>query len=155
MLRSIRLQLTFWYIGSISLLVVVFGGIAFFSLQAFLIQHLDQALYNGAKIIEESLSDYTLEDEDDPQSLHETGEEDALFADRIDEEVNESFVGAFEREYLKNPNLFKKSYRFTVENINNENDIQNVSNFWASLVISIVKTWNPVAFFVWNGRCFI
>ena len=92
MIRSIRLQLTFWYIGSISLLVLVFGSIAFFSLQTILIENLDQVLYNGAKILEESLSDYTLEDEDEPHSLHEAGEEDSLFIDRIDEEVNESFV---------------------------------------------------------------
>jgi heavy metal sensor kinase len=91
MIRSIRLQLTLWYIGSISLLIFVFGSIAFFSLRTILVKNLDQALYNGAKILERSLTDYTLEDENDPQSLHEVGEEDALFADLIDEEVDESF----------------------------------------------------------------
>jgi heavy metal sensor kinase len=91
-IQSIRLQLTFWYVGSIRLLVIVFGGITFFSLQAILMKNLDQTLYNGAKILGESLSDYTLHDEENPQSLYESSEgEEILFVDTIDEEVNEGF----------------------------------------------------------------
>ena len=54
MRKSVRLQLTFWYIGSISFLVVIFGAIALVSFQTVLIHNLDQTLYNGGKILEEA-----------------------------------------------------------------------------------------------------
>jgi two-component system OmpR family sensor kinase len=92
MMKSIRLQLTFWYIGSISLLVLMFGVIAFFSLETILVRNLDQTLYNNGKILAESLSDYTLKNEHDPRSLYEPSEEgDEFFLDKINEEASEIF----------------------------------------------------------------
>jgi two-component system OmpR family sensor kinase len=92
MIKSVRLQLTLWYIGSISLLVLTFGVIAFFSLETTLVRNLDQTLYNGGKILEESLSEYTLKNEHDPRSLYEPSEEgDEFFLDKINEEASEIF----------------------------------------------------------------
>ena len=84
MIKSIRLQLTLWYIGSISILVAIFGIIAFFSLKTVLVGNLDQTLYNSGKILEESLSDYTLKNEHNPESLYEPSEGvDEFFIDKI------------------------------------------------------------------------
>ncbi len=91
-IKSIRLQLTVWYIGSISLLVLMFGGIVFLSLRTILVRNIDDTLYNGGKILEESLSEYTLKNENDPNSLYEPSEEDdEFFVDKIDEETNDIF----------------------------------------------------------------
>ncbi|GAK56789.1 heavy metal sensor signal transduction histidine kinase [Candidatus Vecturithrix granuli] len=92
MIKSVRLQLTLWYIGSISLLIVIFGGIAFFSFKSILMSNLDQMLYNGGKILEASLAEYTLKHEHDPRSLYEPTEQgDEFFVDEIDEEIQEIF----------------------------------------------------------------
>ena len=92
MIKSVRLQLTLWYIGSISLLILIFGGITFFSFKSILVSNLDQVLYNGGKILEASLAEYTLKYEHDPRSLYEPAEEgDEFFVDEIDEEIQEIF----------------------------------------------------------------
>jgi two-component system OmpR family sensor kinase len=92
MLKSIRLQLTLWYIGSISLLILIFGVIAFFSLQRILVKNIDNTLYNGGKSLELSLSEYALKRAHDPKSLYEVDEdEETFFVDEIDEEVDELF----------------------------------------------------------------
>lgn len=92
MIKSVRLQLTLWYIGSISLLILIFGGITFFSFKSILVSNLDQALYNGGKILEASLAEYTLKYEHDPRSLYEPAQEgDEFFVDEIDEEIHEIF----------------------------------------------------------------
>jgi len=71
--------------------VFIFGGIAFFSLKTTLVRNLDQALFNGGKILGESLSEYTLKNGDDPRSLYEASEEDEFFVDKINEEANDIF----------------------------------------------------------------
>ncbi len=121
MISSVRLRLTFWYIGSISLLVLLFAGIAFFGLQAILTRNLDRALYTGGKVLEKSLSEYSLKgarepaglsnvseeqdelvdnDEDelvdgdnDEDELVDGNDEGGLVGDEFDEEVNEIFSG--------------------------------------------------------------
>jgi hypothetical protein len=75
-----------------SLVVFLFGGIAFFSLQASLLRNLDTTLYNGGKILEDALADYTLKNENDPRSLYEPSEEgDEFLVDVINEEISEIF----------------------------------------------------------------
>ena len=69
MIKSIRLQLTFWYIGSISLLILIFGLIAYFSLQIILVRNIDSDLYNGGRILEQSLSEFRLKWESDQGRL--------------------------------------------------------------------------------------
>ncbi len=90
MIKSIRLQFTLWYIGSLSLLALIFGGIAFVSFQSVLVNNLDLMLYNGGKILADGLSEYTLQNAHDPQSLYDM-EENTFFADEIDEEIHEIF----------------------------------------------------------------
>ncbi len=90
-IKSIRLQFTFWYIGSISLLVVIFGGIALLSFRSILVSNLDRILYNGGKILAAGLSEYTLQDTDNPQSLYDPEEKEEFFIDEIDEEIDEIF----------------------------------------------------------------
>lgn len=92
-MSSIRLQLTIWYIGTISLLALLFGGIVYFSFQTVLQNNVDQMIYNGGKILEEVVAECTLRDEDDPESLYEDAEEVAdLFMDVIDEITREIFL---------------------------------------------------------------
>ena len=92
MIKSIRFQFTLWYIGSISLLILLFGGSVFFSFKTILVRNIDQILYNSGKILDEKLSEYTLMDEDDPRSLYEPFDEDHdMLIDNIDEEANEIF----------------------------------------------------------------
>ena len=92
MIKSVRLQLTLWYIGSISFLILIFGGIAFFSFKSILVSNLDQMLYNGGKILDASLAEYTLKHEHDPRSLYEPAEQgEEFFVDEIDEEIQEIF----------------------------------------------------------------
>ena len=90
MIKSIRLQFTLWYIGSISLLALIFGGIAFVSFQSVLVNNLDQMLYNGGKILAEGLAEYTLQNAQDPQSLYDAAEGE-FFVDEMDEEIHEIF----------------------------------------------------------------
>ena len=55
-------------------------------------RNLDNTLYNGGQMLGESLSEYTLKNEDDPGSLHEISEDgEEFFVDKIDEESNEIF----------------------------------------------------------------
>ncbi len=92
MIKSVRVQLTVWYIGSISMLVLIFALIVLVSLKAILVGSLDQALYNGGKILEEALSEYALKREDDPKSLYEPSDEgDEFFVEEIDTEAKEIF----------------------------------------------------------------
>ena len=118
MRKSVRLQLTFWYIGSISFLVVIFGAIALVSFQTVLIHNLDQTLYNGGKILEEALSEFTLKDEDDVTSLYEPSSDgDEFFVDEIDGEVEEIFfvsvayiqLLAFPEEFDSTPQIVAKT----------------------------------------------
>lgn len=121
MLKSVRLKLTLLYIASICVVVLLFGVIAFLSLQAILMRGIDEALYNGGKILEESLSEYTLADPDDIRSLYEPsdedGETDEFFIDEIDEEVNEIFyvnlayvqLQSFEASFETAPRLAAKT----------------------------------------------
>ena len=113
MTRSVRLQLTFWYIGSISLLVLLFGIIVYFSLRAILVQTLDSTLYNGGKILEELLSEYTLKDELDPGSLYEPSEEgDEFFVEVINEEAADIFfVGVAYIQLIVFPERFEPTPR--------------------------------------------
>lgn len=92
MLRSVRLQLTFWYIGSISLLILLFGGSVFFSFKTLLVRNIDQMLYTGGNALDEKLSEHTLKDEKDPRSLYEPADEEHdMLVDTIDEETNDIF----------------------------------------------------------------
>lgn len=92
MKRSIRLQLTLWYIGSISLLILLFSGIVFFSFKITLVNNVDQILQNIGKALDKQFSEYTLKDEHDLRSLYEPDDdEDELLIDKIDEEANELF----------------------------------------------------------------
>ncbi|GAK52719.1 heavy metal sensor signal transduction histidine kinase [Candidatus Moduliflexus flocculans] len=90
MIKSIRLQFTLWYIGSLSLLALIFGGIAFVSFQSVLVDNLDQMLYNGGKILADGLAEYRLQNAHDPQSLYDA-EEKAFWIDEMDEEIHEIF----------------------------------------------------------------
>lgn len=92
MKRSIRLQLTLWYIGSITVFIIVFGIVVYLSFRAVLVRNLDQRLYNGGKILEEALMEFILKDVDDPASLYEpTPEGNEFLSEKIDEDVNEIF----------------------------------------------------------------
>ncbi len=92
MIKSVRLRLTFWYIGSISLLVLLFAGITFFGLRTILTKNFDRALYTGGKGMDASLSEYSLKDARNSASLYNASEEQGkLFIDEIDEESGEIF----------------------------------------------------------------
>lgn len=118
MVKSIRLRLTLWYIGSISLLVLIFGVIAFLSFKTVLVRNLDQTLYNGGKILEEALSEYTLQSENDPGSLYEPSDEgDEFFVNEIDEKAKEIFfvrmayiqLVAFPEQFDPTPQVIAKT----------------------------------------------
>ena len=92
MKTSIRLQLTFWYIGSISLVILLFGAIAYFSLKTILIRNIDGTLYNSGRLLEQTLSEYMLKSPDDPHSLSTIDDnEEVLFSAEIDQEAQELF----------------------------------------------------------------
>jgi len=91
-MQSVRSQLTCWYIGSISLLVLIFSGIAFVSFHRVLIRNLDLTLYNGGQILGDALSEFTLKNADDVTSLYEPSfEGDEFLVDELDGEVKEIF----------------------------------------------------------------
>ncbi len=93
MLRSIRLQLTLWYIGSISLLVLIFGSMVLFSFRIVLRNDVDRMLSNGGTIFREWLTEYTMQDADEPASLRETADEGGEWlVDAIDEQTEEIFL---------------------------------------------------------------
>jgi len=93
MMRSVRLRLTLLYIGSISLLVFIFGVIIFLSLQAVLLRDIDNDLHNGGKRLEVLLSKYALQREHDPGSLSMPSPQgDVWLVDTIDEATTEIFV---------------------------------------------------------------
>jgi heavy metal sensor kinase len=72
--------------------VFIFGTITYLRLKTVLIKNIDLALYNGGKILEESLTEYKLKDENDLRSLYDPSEEDDEFlVDEIDEEIHEIF----------------------------------------------------------------
>ncbi len=87
-LKSIRLQLTGLYIGSISLVVVIFGAVVYFSLQTILVRHTDNLLARGAKGLEFALSEYARKAHG---TLSETDDFETLWADEMALEVREIF----------------------------------------------------------------
>ncbi|NOX32125.1 MAG: HAMP domain-containing protein [Deltaproteobacteria bacterium] len=112
MIKSVRLKLTFWYIGSITSLLLLFGLIVYFSLKTILNGNLDKLLYNGGKILERSFSEYMLQHADDPHSLYtiEAGEK-TFFIDNIDNEARENFfVDTVYIQLLTFPKAEKISY---------------------------------------------
>ncbi|MBD3306459.1 HAMP domain-containing protein [candidate division KSB3 bacterium] len=123
MIKSIRLQLTLWYIASISLLVLLFGGIAFFSFKSILVHNLDQTLYNGGKILDASLAEYRLKHEHDPRSLYEpSAEGDEFFVDEIDEEIREIFfINTAYIQLLTLPHTFGSEPQLIVKSESLEN----------------------------------
>ena len=87
-LKSVRLQLTILYIGSITLVIVIFGTVVFFSLQTILLEHVDSILYNGAKGLEFALSEYARKQHG---ILSGSDDFEELWADEMDVEVQEIF----------------------------------------------------------------
>ncbi len=75
--RSIRLRLTFVYIGSISLLVLLFGVIIFLILRAMLLRDIDEDLHSGATRLEAVWAHY---------------QDDAEFAESLNEATADIFV---------------------------------------------------------------
>lgn len=93
MMRSARLRLTLVYIGSISLLVLIFGVIIFLSLQTVLLRDIDNDLHDGGKRLELLLSKYALQREHDPGSLALSSQQgDVWRVKSIDDVTTEIFV---------------------------------------------------------------
>jgi heavy metal sensor kinase len=92
MIKSIRLKLTLWYIGSISLLLLISGVIVFLRLQAFLVKDIDTTLYNGGQVLGNILTEYKPRDKGGPKSLHaQDSEGEEYFVDELDHESQEIF----------------------------------------------------------------
>jgi two-component system OmpR family sensor kinase len=118
MRKSVRFQLTLWYIGSISLLILIFGLIAYFSLQTILIRNLDAILYNGGEILSQALSEYTRKWGSDPKSLYIPSEKgDEFLVNEINGEVKEIFflnvayvqLIAWSEDFPLNPDILAKT----------------------------------------------
>ena len=93
MTSSVRLRLTLVYIGSISLLVLIFGVIIFLILRAMLLRDIDNDLHNGGKRLEVLLSKYAMQREHDPGSLSMPSQQgDVWLVDTIDDVTTEIFV---------------------------------------------------------------
>lgn len=93
MMSSVRLRLTLVYIGSISLLVLIFGVIIFLILQVMLLRDIDNDLHNGGKRLEVLLSKYAVQRGPDPGSLSLSSQQgDVRLVDTIDDVTTEIFV---------------------------------------------------------------
>ena len=93
MTRSVRLRLTFVYIGSISLLILIFGVIIFLILRTMLLRDIDNDLQNGWKKLELLLSKYAVQQEHDPTSLSMPSQYgDVRLVETIDTMTTEIFV---------------------------------------------------------------
>jgi len=112
-LKSVRLQLTGLYIGSISLVVVIFGTVVYFSLQTILVRHTDDLLARGAKGLEFALSEYARQEHGIPS---ESDDFEILWADEMDVEVREIFfdhiayvqLREFPETFVPEPRLISK-----------------------------------------------
>lgn len=112
MIKSVRLKLTFWHVGSLCFLLLLFGLIVYFGLKAILIGNLDDVLFNGGKIFEQSFSEYAEEFPGDPRSLYTIDKgEKYYFVNMIDDEANEAFfVNTVYIQLLGFPGAEKRTY---------------------------------------------
>lgn len=112
MIKSVRLKLTFWYVGSLCFLLLLLGLIVYFSLQAILTGNLDNVLLNGGKIFEQSFSEYTKEFPGEPRSLYTIDKgKKHYFVNTIDDETKETFfVNTAYIQLLEFPQAEKRTY---------------------------------------------
>ena len=125
MIKSVRLKLTLVYIGTITLLVLIFSVFTYIGMRVILQDNLDQSLYSGGKSLEHSIAEYTLKHENDPKSLYEPDEEgDTFFVDDINEEVAELFF--FSTVYIQ-LQTFADRTRFSSQVVAKTSTLRDIS----------------------------